>query len=276
MSTSALDRLSGARGWVRPDGQPFVDRAADLSQGLLYYPPVLDETGSELRSADVITGTFDSGAASSGTCMDWTDFTPSLQTTAGRSGSMSPNWTHNENVTCSMASSRVYCFGTDFDEELAVEPIEGRAAFVTVGPLQGGSGLDALDGQCQLEAEAAGLDGEYLAVVATSTESAFSRFDMSGPPWVNAMGVPLAVTAAALSVAVTWDTSPSFSATGSPLGGLFWTGTQSLSGGAGGNCSDWTDGNGSALAHATSSTDSWQDDTVSACSASNRVLCFEL
>lgn len=274
-STSALDRLSDARGWVRPDGRPFVDRPADLSQGRLYYPPVLDETGTVLRASDIITGTVDSGDAFSGTCVDWTSLAPRLQTTAGRSGSTSPDWTDTENVSCLMASSRVYCFGTDLEEEVVLDPIDGRSAFVTAQAIRGDSGLDELDSQCQSEASAAGLDGEYLAVVATSSGSALSRFDTAGLPWLNAMGVPLTLTEAGLSLPGPWDTSPSFSATGSPLGGRFWTGAQSINGGAGSNCTDWTDGDGSAFAHASSSTDTWADDSVFSCDALNRVLCFE-
>src|SRR5215510_6780649 len=29
-ATNAIDRLAGARGWVRPDGRPFADTSADI------------------------------------------------------------------------------------------------------------------------------------------------------------------------------------------------------------------------------------------------------
>src|SRR5690606_37464596 len=34
-TVSAIDRLSGSRGWVRPDGRPFVDTLADLESGII-------------------------------------------------------------------------------------------------------------------------------------------------------------------------------------------------------------------------------------------------
>src|ERR1700734_4365982 len=38
-TASAVSRLGSARGWVRPDGKPFADRASDLGVGGVFYPP---------------------------------------------------------------------------------------------------------------------------------------------------------------------------------------------------------------------------------------------
>src|SRR5262245_55485496 len=36
-TVNAIDRLAGARGWVRPDGQPFADTTADIAAGIVLY-----------------------------------------------------------------------------------------------------------------------------------------------------------------------------------------------------------------------------------------------
>src|SRR5215211_2458302 len=52
----AIDRLAGARGWVRRDGLPFADTTSDIAAGKIFYPPSLDEAGTETY-ARVATGT---------------------------------------------------------------------------------------------------------------------------------------------------------------------------------------------------------------------------
>src|SRR5258707_3208142 len=44
-SASAPTRLGNARGWIRLDGAPFVDRVVDLTAGAIFYPLQIDEHG---------------------------------------------------------------------------------------------------------------------------------------------------------------------------------------------------------------------------------------
>jgi hypothetical protein len=55
--TSAIDRLAGARGWVRPDGRPFADTPADIAAGRIWYPASIDENGA--ASATLVITTSD-------------------------------------------------------------------------------------------------------------------------------------------------------------------------------------------------------------------------
>ncbi|MGH1341805.1 MAG: hypothetical protein ACRBN8_09655 [Nannocystales bacterium] len=271
---SALSRLDGSRGWRRPDGKPVVDRPADLSQGGLLFPPVLDETGATLRTVALVTGTGGGGSATtSRNCNNWTQFDGGV-TAAGRSGSLFPQWTDTGNVGCGTKSAHVYCFGTDLDEPLQFAPSQGRVAFTTVTMVPGDEGLAAYDALCEAEAEAAKLDGTFLAVVATSRGSALGRFDLDGLPWVNTAGVPLDSTAAATAVSAQFDTAPSFSANGVPLSDGYWTGATSPSSSASHNCGDWTTLS-SGRYHPTTATEPWDFQNTAGCSNLRRILCFE-
>jgi hypothetical protein len=274
-TTSAVSRLEGARGWMRPDGRPVVDRPVDLTQGNFFYPPLLDETGAELRSGEILTGTEVDGAVSNDACQSWTVFEKD-DATVGRSGSTHVGWTdRGATVSCDVASARVYCFGVDLDAPLEPQPVEGRAAFVTGSTVNADDGVAGFDALCQLEGEAAGLEGTFLAVVATSMHSAVGRFDLDGPPWVNTNGVPLAPSAAAAAVAVHFDAPPAFTASGQAVDGSYWTGAQSPSGDATGSCSDWTTTSGQGRSHPTSSTEAWDFGSAASCTNLRRILCFQ-
>lgn len=276
LSTSevaALDRLRGARGWVRPDGLPFADRPSDILEGRIFYPPVLDELGAEVRSRRALTGTSAAGEVSAN-CEDWT-ITEKVSATIGEPGATFSAWTSDGSLNCAEAQSLgVYCFGVDLSVPVAFEPQEGRHAFVTATLFDGSVGFDAFDEACATEATGAGLEGSYLAVVSTSTQSALSRFDTSGPPWVNTLGVPLASTAAALSVLAHLEAPPSFTAVGEPVTGDYWVGSALPTTVGTSTCTDWT-GEGSGRVYDTEYTSDWFNDTTTSCTGLRRVLCFE-
>lgn len=276
LSTSkvaALDRLLGARGWVRPDGLPFADRPSDILEGRIFYPPVLDELGAEVRSRRALTGTSAAGEVSAN-CEDWT-ITEKVSATIGEPGATFSAWTSDGSLNCAEAQSLgVYCFGVDLSVPVEFVPQEGRHAFVTATLFDGSVGLATFDEACATEATGAGLEGSYLALVATSTQSALSRFDTSGPPWVNALGVPLANTAAALSVLAHLEAPPSLTAVGEPVTGDYWVGSALPTTVGTSTCTDWT-GEGSGRVYDTEYTSDWFNDTTTSCTGLRRVLCFE-
>lgn len=272
---AAIDRLRGARGWVRPDGLPFADRPSDIVEGRIFFPPVLDELGAEVRNRRALTGTSALGQASSN-CEDWTA-TADVSVTRGNPGATFSAWTSDGTMGCDdLQSLGVYCFGTDASVPVEFEPVRGRQAFVTATLFEGSVGLAAFDEACSMESAAAGISGTFLALVATSTDSALSRFDTSGPAWVNMLGVPLANTAAALTVVSHLDAPPNFTATGEPVTGDYWVGSSlpTTAGGGSGTCTDWT-GEGSGRVYDTEYTTDWFDDTLTSCTGMRRVVCLE-
>ncbi|BDG08565.1 hypothetical protein AMPC_16780 [Anaeromyxobacter paludicola] len=198
MSTStvaARDRLGSSQGWVRLDGLPFADSVASIIAGQQKYPVLFDENQRPLARPDVLTGTNMDGTLAAGyNCGDWSNTTDNVimgkVTTGGRSFSQ-------EAYTACSSGLRyhVYCFGTDVTATLPPSTPQGRIAFVSNSELQGNaSGLPEFDLLCEEEAIAAGLTGSYKALVATSTASAISRFDLTGAPWVRPDGVQVAAT----------------------------------------------------------------------------------
>lgn len=204
-TTNAIDRLAVARGWVRPDGLPVTDTAAELAARGPFVPISVMADGTDLTSVtavDVVTASTNAGyptsSNTSGTCMDWTSTTDDVLVGAAQSTN---DWSHvSLGLTgpCS-APHRLYCFGTGLSTAVAPSAIAGqRRAFLTATSIMPGSGIASFDALCQADADAAGLGGSFRALVATTTASAASRFDATGATWVRIDGVPLAPTAADL------------------------------------------------------------------------------
>jgi len=202
-TSDARERLGEASGWQRLDGLPFIASRESMlgsSTARVLYPPRLDEHGVDvLPPADApspssqplyfATGIALTGQASSN-CADWTSTAASF--VGGTADAASVNWTGSQGAACTIAA-RLLCLGSDFATPITTPaPPTGatRAVFTTSvpEPLRG-TGLAALDGHCQSEAEDAGLTGTYLALLATPGASALSRFTDVGGPWVRMDGV---------------------------------------------------------------------------------------
>jgi hypothetical protein len=270
LSTSTVDapgRLttpSGgpARGFIRPDGQPFTDTIARLiGNGQIFYPARLDESGRDLVDAfetsmffvPVATGTNNLGARTPDTAGDWTSTTARF--TAGDAVATTHDWTLKFSVDATQPA-HLYCFGTDFDQPLTLTPLTTkRSAFVSSGTFAAASGLAAADAQCQSEAQAASLPGSYRALLATTALAATdpSRLDLSGAPWVRIDGAPWVTTAADLAAGHVL-TSLNVEAQGNYGGYLpVWTGavdpkTKSAAFPAKQSCTDWSSNAASDLA----------------------------
>jgi len=255
MSTTtvdAIDRLGDARGWRRIDGLPFADTIEDIQAGAILYPASLDESGDEVGGwPPVATGTNEVGRFDPvvGTCGDWT--TTTGVTYYGSINAASTGFTAYSQTTCSEAM-HVYCMGIDRQRSVMPPPESGRKAFVA--PLwTPGGGLASADAHCQATASSAGLDGTFKALLASSTGSAASRFDLQGPRWVRTDGILLADTATDF-MAGRRHTGIQVAANGTSYfeDEVVWTGSSSTgsfdldSTTAGAHCADWTTTSGSA------------------------------
>lgn len=200
MSTTmetAISRVAGSRGWVRPDGMPFADTPSMLMAARVWAPPSVMADGTDVvfdTFRHVITGASASGGVSDyDTCSDWTS-TSTMQLPGKLTSTL--RWATNpvfDMLTCG-ATARIYCIGIGADVPVVTQPVAGRRAFLSsVQP--SGNGTQAFDTACGNEAQAQGLGGTWRALVADSTNPAAARFDGTGPPWVRLDGIPLAPTA---------------------------------------------------------------------------------
>lgn len=243
-TSAASERLGDASGWQRLDGLPFIaSRETMLGSGAAHvlYPPRIDEHGVDvLPPADTpnptsrplyyATGTQLSGLASPSTCSDWSSTTSTFA--GGLADSASVDWTASLGAACTI-DVRLLCFGTDFATPItAPTPPTGatRAVFATTVPAElQGDGLGALDDRCQQEAEAVGLTGTYLALLATPGASALSRFTQEGGPWVRMDGVVAVRNPASFLVSGVPDSAlGTFMRDGEPTQSGYATGAPSL------------------------------------------------
>jgi hypothetical protein len=253
---SARARLDGGRGWVRTDGKPVADLATDLASGYLWYPIALDEHGKPAAVTPLVgTGADDTGNTqrsgdASFTCDDWTTGNASLWVVTGDLLAGYPAFEDSFSEGCD-APMHLYCLTVDRAVPVVRPNAVGRYAFVAMPAFDTSQGLAAADAICQ-NAAAGFLPGSYKALLATSSTSAASRFDLSGAPWLRPDGV--LVVASAADLASDKLLAPVIlGADGGHLGGGgFWSGAASMgsAGDGGTSCNDWTsaDGSSSALA----------------------------
>jgi len=247
-SVNAIDRLGGARGWVRVDGKPFADTKADIVAGKIFYPPRVDELGNyddTPYGSPVWTGTGSDGTLiwSGDTCSEWTSSSTTANGYIGDNDSVAGVFTSLGMSGCN-ATRRLYCFGINNATSVAVKPVTGRIAFVTKDALILSGGLASADQKCMDEAQAAGLSGTFKALLATNSASAASRFSVSGQPWVRRDGVAIAPTAADLFSAKFLDSAINLSADGLQYFGydVVWNGAwiPIEAGTSDTTCNNWT------------------------------------
>jgi len=247
-SMNAIDRLGGARGWVRVDGKPFADTKADIVAGRIFYPPRVDELGNyddTPYGSPVWTGTGSDGTLiwSGDTCSEWTSSSTDANGSIGSNDSVAGIFTSLGASGCN-ATHRLYCFGIDNNSSVAVKQVAGRIAFVTKEALILSGGLASADQKCMDEALAASLSGTFKALLATNGASAVSRFNVSGQPWVRRDGVAIAPTAADLFSAKFLDSAINLSADGLQYLGydVVWSGAlnPTEAGTSDTTCDNWT------------------------------------
>jgi hypothetical protein len=187
--------LESSRGWVRTDGRPVVDTLDDLRAGRIWYPIATDERGVDVRDTgiDVMTGSLQNGSIAA-TCGDYTDAAGTL-TVGSTRGTTDSAIRRFGGAPCD-ERYRLYCFGVGRRVPVAVTPVEGRIAFLSSSEFVTGGGLEAADAHCRTDAMGAGLEGDFIALLAMPGASATSRLAAGdGRPWVRLDGVPIAASA---------------------------------------------------------------------------------
>jgi hypothetical protein len=273
------DRLGDARGWVRPDGLPFADRLSDLLAGRVYYPPVVTENETfppvrEVWSATGADGRFDVG---SGECEGWTSASSEQSGATGTSVGGPVAFTDNRDASAPCDTPRsILCFGIDRRAEVTPLGV-GRIGFVTRDPIAGSAGLVNFDGRCAAEAEAAGLAGTFLAMVALAGSPAGERFDTGGQTWVRPDGVRLYASADELGsgpilapIAVTADGADYLDVD-------VWTGALDYFPEVGPNCEDWSSAGATGSGGRSAMTDTYEaySDGGEPCTEFRHLYCLE-
>ncbi|MBL8953281.1 MAG: hypothetical protein JNK82_21055 [Myxococcaceae bacterium] len=277
-TNSAINRILGARGWVRPDGRPFADSTTSLAAGRVLYVPRVTETGNLLPAGDltVMTGTGPSGQGNAYNCADWSDAgAPSAYGVVDMGTGAWTQYAIGGNCT---GTEHHYCFGTSFDAPVALSvPAAARRAFLST-PWAPGSGLAGADTHCSNLATDAGFPGTYRALLATSTASAASRFSGGGNPWYRPDGVQLSNTGTDL-LGGSLQASLNVTAAGSyGIRAAVLTGAASLSsiGTIASTCSDWTSTAGQATTSQTTITSNfWSATFMANCNAGTPMYCLQ-
>jgi hypothetical protein len=188
-TVNARDRVAGARGWVREDGAPVADMlGAALMQSELFDPIDHDATGTRVDygipyawTGSLYSGTYDLGDAN---CAAWTSTSGNAMT--GRFDRTTPDAIEGAIVSCTV-QAHVYCF--EIGHAYAVAPtVAAGARIAFLSAFTAITSEPGLDAECQNEATAAGLPGNYLAALATQTATIASRFSGT-EPWRRIDGV---------------------------------------------------------------------------------------
>jgi hypothetical protein len=246
-TTNAYDRLAGSRGWARTDGRLVFDTVVnDYATGTtnaMFYPIRVDERGNDVGSLLVHTGSWIDGNAFPGetTCGNWTSASTDLHS-MGDSAAQGQGFNSVGASSCSQPAP-LLCFEVGRNVAVKPTPVAGRVAFLGSTHALGG-GLVAADARCQSEAAGVGLAGSFKALLASSTASAESRFNLSGSPWVRADGIRIAPTPRAFFESQLLEAAPNVSADGRSYdeGDGIWGGAVSatVAGTAASTCNDWT------------------------------------
>ena len=277
--------------WFRTDSRPFTGSIEELTNaGVIYYPMRTDEFSSlEEEHYHYWTGTNQAGVAAANNCNNWMDSSVSgpFVNTGASYGTVGWFTDVVSSAVC-WQYRRLLCLETGSGNAHPDPSDEGKIVFVTsaVGsgnlgtwPLaSGATGIAAGDNICQGLALAALLpnSGNFKAWVSDSTTDAIDRLTSDGP-WVRLDGVQVAASKSAL--VNSWvETSISVMEQGQYTRSSVWTGTNGYGLGGGATCSDWTDGDsasGAAGDSAQSDDTGWSGTTVSSCSSTYRLYCFE-
>ncbi len=276
--TDAIDRLAGARGWVRPDGLPFADRPSDMAASKVFYPPVVTEMNTFPPVREVWTATAADGRFNpdGGDCDGWTSADSDLTGGNGTSVGGSVAFTDNRGASASCDTPRsILCFGLDRRAEVRSVSV-GRIGFTTRETIVGSAGLVDMDDLCSTEASQAGLEGTYLALVSRTGSPGPERFDTTRETWVRPDGVRLYGTADELvggailaPIALTADGE-------TYLDSDVWTGAEDSWPQVGANCDDWTLATETGSVGRSGLTETYEAFSgVAACTESKAIYCLQ-
>jgi hypothetical protein len=244
--TSAIDRLAGARGWVRPDGRPFADTPADIAAGRIWYPASIDENGA-VAATTVVTTSDAHGRFDGKSCNDLTDDSIDGSCDIGESTGTAGTFSSYPLLggLC-FVDEPMYCFATDRNVRVrAPQPRTGVRVFPAEGFTPGG-GLAGADALCARTAADGGVSGTFRALLATAAMPAAARFDPAAGPVVRPDGIAIAASVGDL-LAGKLASAANATLDGRYLGGPVWTGADDpVSPAQGAPCGDWAKSDASA------------------------------
>jgi hypothetical protein len=280
-SSNVRERFpSAARGFVRPDGQPFADTLLDIELGHIYLPLDIDENTQLVPgnmpafTATEYDGTYYPVSGGGGDCLA----DASGSTRAGVDDATMVDWTSASTVACS-ADARLYCFGTDHTTVLdKPPPATGKRVFMSTRVALIGGGTGQLDQVCNQDAMDARLgDALFSALVATDTESAIAQLQLPmDTSWhridnIVVLAGPNFNPVAPINVQADGSYADEHTWTGGPMG-VNNPGTSSST------CSSWTSpglAGPPTIGHATRSNSAWWSGTGGDCGQSHHLYCIE-
>jgi hypothetical protein len=275
-SSSAVSRLGSARGWLRPDGKPFADRASDLAIGRMFYPLRIDENGQDLVSATTTTEPVATATNPSGTaglnCSDFTDTGGMIL--VGFVDATTAVWTAYTSAVCT-SELRLYCLGVDATG--AVTPADtGKTAFLSSEAFTPSSGLASADQICSGEASAHGIAGTYAALLATNGSTPIARFSPTAASrWVRPDHV--AITDGLSELAAPCNVTLDLTYGGNTIS---WGGGGGINalGSAGTTCNNWSDSSDDGIAGGTprTGTNALGVTATATCTIPASIYCFEM
>ncbi len=272
-TTTATSRLVGSRGWIRTDGAPFADAPTGFANGELHFPVRLDEFGNDLGDVDVYTGT-NYGATTGNLCLDWTsgDGVDSGTTNEVKYGFDAPT---GRTRACGF-QAHLLCTEIGRVRTVTTRPDTGKLAFMTTNGGAPGGGRASADTHCASEAASAGLTGNFLAAVATTTESISSRFT-AAQIYRRIDDVRL-LRSPGLFTTDWLDVPPQLDQFGDIVSSDYWTGAPRMDvvPNANDNCNDWTDSSPSVdgQLHGSTSTDLRMPAKADPCDSVMPLLCL--
>lgn len=261
-AASPVDRLASSRGWVDVTGKPIVDMPSGWLTGRMFHPLFRDSTNAP------VIGNGWLGTTASGTCSEWTS-------TAGTAGSVSSTTAYNEFTQgpCTVPHF-LACLEVGHVAEVVPTTTVGRLSFLSKQGWVPGGGVAGADALCASEAASAGLAGSYLAMLTTSTTDGFARFSLTGPTWTRVDGIALAPSAVAVAGVDDLDTFTILQADGTPN---YTTASNTWTGSAASNCSNWTTTAGMGVSGngATTTRSRWRDIIDAPCTNARRLICLQ-
>jgi hypothetical protein len=172
----AVNRLVGARGWVRVDGAPLLDERVTPEK--LLHPLDLDEFGRRLQADDLSWSGGHEGGPKAATCHQWTYDGTDGFAKAGLPERLGPQWGDVWIPGGALCDRRhhLYCFGVDKQKALTTTETPGRIIFVSEPGSLSSAGIVALDSACSTAARNAGLPTtNFVALLSLPGESAAER-----------------------------------------------------------------------------------------------------
>jgi hypothetical protein len=274
---NAIDRLGNARGWVRTDGKPFADLVDDIGSGNLFYPPRLDENGSDVGPTAVVgTGTMANGVDDNGEDCQNDANSDGSTIEVGLAGAGVDEWTAAATIPCNAMPLHIYCFAVDKKQPVGLPTPTGPFVFLSTGivlPTSGsGSGMQE-DAQCRNDALANSVTGTFVAAIADDSTSIDAKVGHPSKPWQRRDGVEVGNDFGALAAPIDVDGSGTYG------GGYVFTGATGASTVGSGDCINWTSsqGNvGATVGDAAQTGSNAIDVSVGACDATTPVYCAQV